>query len=258
MTRPVVSPDELHSLDFADPRTHAERELTEAWRHPRAERPCHRQSPRADRLGCRVLSHYADAMAVYRDKEHVTTERGNALENLVTGGHPATRSLLSVTAGPRRTRPRNVPDAAVAPKALARIRHSPHRGIGGFLAVAPDKSECSDEAAALPEPTRQAKSGLPPHSSDAAATRRGTDVLHGRPVKGGDIATVWTSSADRGAEPFPDPDRLTPDDRPDPHPTSGFGAHMPTAEQTGPEQRTHPGVRYGMSTLPVARTPEGR
>ncbi|MEV7978964.1 hypothetical protein [Streptomyces sp. NPDC086519] len=136
MTRPVVSPDELHSLEFADPRTHAERELTEACPHPRAERPCHRQSPRADRLGCQVLSHYADAMPVYRDEEHVTTERG--------------------------------------------------------------------------------------------------------------------------AEPFPDPDRLTPDDRPDPHPASGFGAHMRTAEQTGPEQRTHPGVRYGMSTLPVARTPEGR
>ncbi|MFD9318531.1 cytochrome P450 [Streptomyces sp. NPDC060053] len=409
MTRPVVSPDELDSLDFADPRLHAERDLTEVWRHLREQRPFHWQPPRADRPGFWVLSRYADAMAVYRDKEHFTTERGNALENLLIGGDPAAGSMLAVTDGPKHTRLRNVLNAAFAPKTLARIRHSLRRSVDDLLAVALEKGECdfvrevsasiplgaicdllgvpktdhgylldrtshawsSDEADASPEATWQAKSELLLYFSDVAATRRGGDgddvisllancridgepisdrdlmancygliiggdetgrhaissglkaliehpeqwralkdgtadlataadevlrwtvpslhsgrtatadtEVNGRPIKEGDIVTVWTPSVNRDAEVFPDPDRFTLDRRPNKHLTFAFGSHIclghnlarieveevlgalrtlvGSAEQTGPEEWIYSSILHGMSSLPVALTPEGR
>ncbi|WP_225829851.1 cytochrome P450 [Streptomyces sp. NK08204] len=409
MTRPVVSPDELDCLDFADPRLHAERDLTEVWRHLRARQPFHWQPPREDRPGFWVVSRYADAMAVYRDKEHFTTERGNALENLMIGGDPAAGSMLAVTDGPKHTRLRNVLNAAFAPKTLARIRRSLRRSIDDALAAALDKGECdfvrdvaasiplgaicdllgvpdadrqylldrtshawsSDHADASAEATWQAKSELLLYFSDVAATRRGTDAddvisllancrldgepisdrdlmancygliiggdetgrhaissglkaliehpaqwralkdgtadlataadevlrwtvpslhsgrtatadveVNGRPVKAGDIVTVWTSSANRDAEVFADPDRFTLDRRPNKHLTFAFGSHIclghnlarieveevlgalralvSSAEQTGPEQWIYSSILHGMSSLPVALTPEGR
>ncbi|CAM5323568.1 MULTISPECIES: hypothetical protein [Streptomyces] len=154
MTRPVVSPDELDPPVAADPRPRAERDLTEVWRQPRAARTLHRQQPRADRPGSRVLRRHADATAGYRDGEHVPTERGNALENLVIGRGPVARAPRAVTAGSERTRPRDVRDAACAPRTPVRVRqHSPRRTVDG-LPAAPDRGRCrmnSLPAALTPE-----------------------------------------------------------------------------------------------------------
>ncbi|MFJ7146819.1 hypothetical protein ACIQVT_01180 [Streptomyces sp. NPDC100445] len=165
MTRPVVSPAELDSQESAAPRPHAERDLTEVWRRPRAERPFHRQPSGADRPG--------------------------------------------------RTRLCDVLTAAFAPGTLTRTRHNPRPEIDALLAVAPDE-------------------------------------------EGDGTVTVWASSAGRDAVVSADPDRFAPAHRPDTHPAFGFGALLPAAERTGPERWTHPGIRHGMSRLPVALAPEGR
>lgn len=153
MTRPVVSPDELESIDLADPRLHAERDLTEVWRRLRGEEPFYWQPPIDDRPGFWVITRHADAMAVYRDRDNFTTERGNALENLLVGGDPAAGSMLAVTDGTKHTRLRNVLNAAFAPKTLARIRQGLRRSVDDLIAVALEKGECDfvhDVAESIP------------------------------------------------------------------------------------------------------------
>jgi novobiocin biosynthesis protein NovI len=214
MTRPVVSPDELDCLDLADPRLHAERELGEVWRHLRQERPYYWHPPRDARPGFWVLTRYADAMAVYRDKEHFTTEQGNALATLLTGGDPATGSMLAVTDGPKHTQLRNVLNAAFSPRTLARIRQAIRRTVDALILAALDKVECdfvhdvsgniplgaicdllavphadrryllgltshawsSDDADAPPQVSWQAKSEILLYFCDLARTRRGADA----------------------------------------------------------------------------------
>jgi novobiocin biosynthesis protein NovI len=140
--RPVVSPGELDSLDLADPTLHAERDLAEVWRHLREERPYYWHPPRDTHPGFWVITRYADAMAVYRDREHFTTERGNALGNLLEGGDPASGSMLAVTDGPKHTQLRNVLNGAFSPRVLARIRQAIRRTVDDLIACALDKGEC--------------------------------------------------------------------------------------------------------------------
>lgn len=142
MSRPTIDPDLLDSLDLADPLLHAEYELSEVWRRLRAERPYYWHPPREDRPGFWAFTRYADAMAVYRDKAHFTTEGGNALATLLTGGDSASGSMLAVTDGDKHTQLRNVLNAAFSPRRLASIRTAIRRTIDELIGAALDKGEC--------------------------------------------------------------------------------------------------------------------
>jgi len=140
--RPVVPPDELESIDLADPRLHAERELGELWRYLGEARPFYYQQPRGPRPGFWVITRYADAMSVYKDKEHFTTERGNALASLLTGGDSASRIMMAVTDGAQHTQFRNLLMKAFSPRRLAVTRESVRRTVDQLIAVAAEKDEC--------------------------------------------------------------------------------------------------------------------
>lgn len=209
----MVSPEELDDLDLADPRLHAERDLRDVWRYLRAERPFHRQPRRGDQPGFWVLTRYADAMAVYKDKEHFTTERGNALATLLTGGDPASGTMLAVTDGVRHNQIRNILLRAFSPRMLADIRQAVRQTVDDLLVAAVEKGDgdfvrdvsanvplgaicdlmavpradrhyllgltshawSSDEADARPEDAWTAKSEILLYFSDLARTRRGKD-----------------------------------------------------------------------------------
>ncbi|MFI0793606.1 cytochrome P450 [Micromonospora rubida] len=213
MTRPEVSPELLDSLDLADPVLHAENELSEVWRALREERPHYWHPPKGDRPGFWVFTRYSDAMTVYRDKEHFTTEGGNALATLLTGGDSASRSMLAVTDGDKHTQLRNVLNAAFSPRRLKSIREAIRRTIDDLVRAAIDKGECdfvhdvsaniplgaicglmdvpeadrryllgltshawsSDYADAPPQESWQAKSEILLYFADLAQTRRGRD-----------------------------------------------------------------------------------
>lgn len=153
MTRTPVSPEDLEELDLADPVLHAERDLSEVWRYLRAERPYYWHSPRGDQPGFWVFSRYSDAMAVYRKKEFFTTERGNALPTLLTGGDSASRSMLAVTDGDKHTQLRNILNAAFSQRRLAKIREAIRKTIDELITAAMDKPECdfvNDVSANIP------------------------------------------------------------------------------------------------------------
>ncbi|GIG59290.1 cytochrome P450 [Longispora fulva] len=213
MTRPIVSPDDLDSLDLADPVLHAENDLSEVWRRLRDERPYHWQPPRGDQPGFWVFTRYSDAMTVYRDKETFTTEGGNALATLLTGGDSASGSMLAVTDGPKHTQLRNVLNAAFSPRRLKSIREAIRKTIDDLIVAAIDKGSCdfvhdvseniplgaicglmdvpeadrryllgltshawsSDYADAPPQESWQAKSEILLYFADLAHTRRGNN-----------------------------------------------------------------------------------
>lgn len=141
MARTIVSPDELDSLDLADPVLHAERDLSEVWRRLREERPAYWHQPRGDQPGFWVFTRHADAMSVYRNKESFTTEGGNALATLLTGGDSASRSMLAVTDGDKHTQLRNVLNAAFSPRRLARIREAIRSTIDELITAAVEQGE---------------------------------------------------------------------------------------------------------------------
>jgi novobiocin biosynthesis protein NovI len=142
MTRPLVSPSDLDSLDLADPVLHAEHDLSQVWHRLREERPYYWHPPCEDRPGFWVFTRYADAVAVYRDKEHFTTEGGNALATILSGGDSASGSMLAVTDGAKHTQLRNILNAAFSPRRLARIREAIRRTIDDLISAAVDKGEC--------------------------------------------------------------------------------------------------------------------
>jgi novobiocin biosynthesis protein NovI len=186
-TKPLVSPDELADIDLADPRLHAERKLSEVWRYLRAEQPFYRQPERVGRPGFWVITRYDDAMAVYRDKEHFTTEHGNALATLLTGGDTASGTMLAVTDGIRHSQIRNILMKAFSPRMLSFIRQRVQKTVDELLTVAVEKGECDfvrDVSAniplgaicdllAVPRSDRQYLLGLTSHawSSDEADAR---------------------------------------------------------------------------------------
>ncbi|MEV8505699.1 cytochrome P450 [Actinoplanes sp. NPDC051475] len=142
MIRPIVSPDDLDSLDLADPVLHCENDLSEVWRRLREERPYYWHPPRGDQPGFWVFTRYADAMSVYRNKEIFTTEGGNALPTLLTGGDSASGSMLAVTDGAKHTQLRNVLNAAFSPRRLKLIRDAIRLTIDDLIMAAIDRGEC--------------------------------------------------------------------------------------------------------------------
>ncbi|AGL19231.1 putative cytochrome P450 [Actinoplanes sp. N902-109] len=141
-THPVVSPDELADIDLADPRLHAEKDLSEVWRHLRGEPGFYFQPERAGRPGFWAVTRWEDANTVYRDKEHFTVERGNALDTLLAGGDPAAGTMLAVTDGITHTRIRNLLMGAFSPRMLDAIRTRVRHTVEELIVAAIEKEEC--------------------------------------------------------------------------------------------------------------------
>ncbi|MFE3203681.1 cytochrome P450 [Embleya sp. NPDC055664] len=141
-TRPMISPDDIDDIDLADARLHAEYDLREVWRHLRAHRPIHWHTPRESRPGFWVVSRYADAMTVYRGKDHFTTEGGNALATILTGGDSASGTMLAVTDGKRHAQIRNILMRAFSPRMLEEIKQALRVTVDQLLVEAIRKGTC--------------------------------------------------------------------------------------------------------------------
>lgn len=151
--RPVADPARLDELDLASPHLHAEYELDEVWRYLRAEKPMYWHPPREDRPGFWVITRYEDVNQVYQDKGHFTTEGGNALATLLTGGDSASGTMLAVTDGVRHHQVRNVLNKGFSPRTLKLIEHSLQQTVDRLLIEALEKGECDaaqDVSASVP------------------------------------------------------------------------------------------------------------
>lgn len=141
-TRPTVSPNELEQIDLASPILHAEYELDAVFRYLRANRPMYWQQPRGEQPGFWVISRYADVNEVYKDKSHFTTENGNALATLLTGGDSASGAMLAVTDGVRHHQVRNLLSKGFSPQMLDLIANSLRETVDELLLAALDRGEC--------------------------------------------------------------------------------------------------------------------
>ncbi|CAL9425013.1 cytochrome P450 [Streptomyces sp. enrichment culture] len=136
-SRPILSPDEIDRLDFADRVLHSTCDLTEVWRHLRTHEPVRRQPPRDGLAGYWMLTAHRDVSAVYRDTAHFTSERGNVLDALRGGGDSAGRRMLSLTDGARHSEVRQILTKTFSRRGLealgVRIRAMARQLIGRAL-----------------------------------------------------------------------------------------------------------------------------
>ncbi|GHH11076.1 cytochrome P450 [Streptomyces lanatus] len=152
-TRRTIAPEELGTLDLADPRLHAESDLSAVWRHLREHQPVHWNPATDTAPGFWVVTRHADVTAVYRDSARFTSEGGNVLETLLAGGDTAAGRMLAITDGDRHTGLRRVLMSAFSPRALEPIVASVRRTVDRLLRDALDQGNCdfaADVAAGIP------------------------------------------------------------------------------------------------------------
>lgn len=152
-TRRTIAPEELDTLDLADPRLHAETDLSAVWRHLRQRRPVHLNPATDTAPAFWVVTRHADVTAVYRDSARFTSEGGNVLETLLAGGDTAAGRMLPITDGEKHAGLRRVLMSAFSLGALEPIVASVRRTVQRLLEEALDKGSCdfaSDVAARIP------------------------------------------------------------------------------------------------------------
>ncbi|WP_274919511.1 cytochrome P450 [Streptomyces sp. WZ-12] len=106
------------TIDLSDPATFADQDLNAFWRDLRDTRPVHWNRPTSQRRGFWVLSRHEDIIAVHRDDENFTSERGNVLVTLLEGGDAGAGKMLAVTDGPRHEQLRKILLRALGPRVL--------------------------------------------------------------------------------------------------------------------------------------------
>ncbi|MFD3496885.1 cytochrome P450 [Streptomyces sp. NPDC058676] len=152
-TRRTIAPEELDTLDLADPRLHAESDLSAVWRHLREHEPVHWNPATGSAPGFWVVTRHADVTAVYRDSTRFTSEGGNVLETLLAGGDSAAGRMLAITDGERHAGLRRLLMSAFTPRALEPIVASVRSTVERLLRDAIDKGSCdfaADVAAGIP------------------------------------------------------------------------------------------------------------
>ncbi|AOR31275.1 cytochrome [Streptomyces fodineus] len=115
---------DLDAVDLTDPRTFVPPgpgDLHDLWQRFRTERPVHHHRPTAGRPGFWALTRYADVLAVYKDNDRFTSERGNVLATLLQGGDSAAGKMLAVTDGSRHRAIRNLMLRSFSPRALHHV-----------------------------------------------------------------------------------------------------------------------------------------
>ncbi|MBS2965016.1 cytochrome P450 [Actinocrinis puniceicyclus] len=148
-----LRPDDLPRLDLADPRLHAESDLTEVWRYLRDEEPAYWHQEPGRESGYWVITRYADVAGIYRDTVRFTSEHGNVLETLLAGADSAAGKMAAVTDGPHHAELRGLMLKAFTPKALAPIVRSVRRVTGRLVEEAVLRGEsdfATDVAARVP------------------------------------------------------------------------------------------------------------
>ncbi|MFF0013700.1 cytochrome P450 [Streptomyces sp. NPDC005374] len=151
--RRTIAAEELDTLDLADPRLHAESDLSAVWRRLREEEPVHWNPATDTRPGFWVVTRHADVTAVYRDSTRFTSEGGNVLETLLAGGDSAAGRMLAITDGARHTGLRRLLMSAFTPRALQPVVASVRRTVDRLLREAIAKGSCdfaADVAAGIP------------------------------------------------------------------------------------------------------------
>ncbi|MEV5379894.1 cytochrome P450 [Streptomyces nondiastaticus] len=162
--RDVLDPSALDRIDLADPALHHAHDLREVWRHLRDEAPVYRHE-RAGGEGFWVITRYDDVAAVYKDGETFTSERGNVLDTLLSGGDSAAGRMLAVTDGPRHAALRAVLGKPFSPRALEVVVDSVRRGTQQLLREAVERGSCdfaADVAAHIPLAAICDLLGVPP------------------------------------------------------------------------------------------------
>ncbi|MGW2424542.1 cytochrome P450 [Streptomyces sp. NPDC001709] len=115
---------DLDAVDLTDPRTFVTStpgDLHDLWQRFRTERPVHHHRPTEGRPGFWALTRYADVLAVYKDNDRFTSERGNVLATLLQGGDSAAGKMLAVTDGRRHRAIRNLMLRSFSPRALGHV-----------------------------------------------------------------------------------------------------------------------------------------
>ncbi|TXS46334.1 cytochrome P450 [Streptomyces sp. uw30] len=152
-TRRTIAPEELDTLNLADPRMHAESDLSAVWRHLRELAPVHWNPATGTAPGFWVVTRHADVTSVYRDSARFTSEGGNVLETLLAGGDTATGRMLAITDGEKHAGLRRVLMSAFSPRALEPIVESVRRTVTRLLGDALERGTCdfaADVAAGIP------------------------------------------------------------------------------------------------------------
>jgi cytochrome P450 len=156
--------DEILDIDLTDPRTHAERDLTEFWRRLRADCPVYWHPPTGEQPGFWVVSRHADVMSIFRDDVNFTSEKGNVLVTVLAGGDSAAGQMLPVTDGSRHRELRGVMLKAFSPYALRRVGESVREHTRRRIAHVIHGRDCdfaADVAALIPNVTISSLLGVP-------------------------------------------------------------------------------------------------
>ncbi|MFH8406672.1 cytochrome P450 [Streptomyces sp. NPDC018019] len=148
-----LSPGDIATLDLTDPRTHAEYDLSEVWRHLRRTQPFYWHPSVGGAPGFWVVSRHADVSEIYRDDKRFTSERGNVLTTLLMGGDSAAGMMAAVTDGPRHSDIRKILLKAFSPRTLEGVVENIRRSTRALVAEAVARGECDfarDVAADIP------------------------------------------------------------------------------------------------------------
>ncbi|MFG3392682.1 MULTISPECIES: cytochrome P450 [Streptomyces] len=151
----LITPDPgaLDALNLADPRTHAEYDLTEVWQRLRKEQPFYKHRPVDGSRGFWVVTRYEDVSTFYRDTKRFTSEKGNVLATLLLGGDAASGMMAAVTDGPRHSDLRRILLKAFSPRVLTGVVENIQAATRKLLLDAAARGECDfakDVAAHIP------------------------------------------------------------------------------------------------------------
>ncbi|MFI9229462.1 cytochrome P450 [Streptomyces rimosus] len=152
-SRIMLNPGDIATLDLTDPRTHAEYDLSEVWRHLRKTQPFHWHPSVGGAPGFWVVSRHADVSEIYRDNKRFTSEKGNVLTTLLMGGDSAAGMMAAVTDGPRHSDLRKILLKAFSPRALEGVVDNIRQSTRALVAEAIARGECdfaADVAADIP------------------------------------------------------------------------------------------------------------
>jgi cytochrome P450 len=150
---PILDAGRLDDLDLADPRIHAEHDISDIWAYLRSSVPVYRHHSTQHRKGFWVITRYDDVAAIYRDSDRFTSQYGNVLDTLLAGGDPGGGKMAVVTDGRRHADLRAIMLKAFAPRALATVVQNIRKASEKLLADVIDTGTCdfaSDIAAKIP------------------------------------------------------------------------------------------------------------
>ncbi|MFE2724103.1 cytochrome P450 [Kitasatospora sp. NPDC059327] len=161
------------TIDLADPATFADRNLDAFWRTLRDTSPVHWNRPTSQRRGFWVLSRHEDVMAVHRDDENFTSERGNVLVTLLEGGDAGAGKMLAVTDGTRHEQLRKILLRALGPRVLKPVAEAVRANTRQLVRETVERGDCDfalEVASRIPMNTIANLLGVPESDRDFLLT----------------------------------------------------------------------------------------